>query len=132
MRVSSTALAEASGISRVTVHRIELGVPTVAIGAWKRVADALGMTLLVKLEQAAKSDGPVPIVPSIPARISLADYPQLHELAWHARGVGALSPAEAFDIYERNKRHLDAEQLDPRERSLIDALRIAFGAADDV
>lgn len=34
LRVSATALAEAAGMSRVSVHRIEQGEPSVTIGAY--------------------------------------------------------------------------------------------------
>lgn len=43
LRVSATALAEAAGMSRVTVHRIEQGEPSVTIGACLNVLAALGM-----------------------------------------------------------------------------------------
>ncbi len=64
-----------------------------------------------------------PASPEPPARIRLADYPQLKQLAWQIQGTEELTPTEALDIYERNQRHLDAASLDPRERALIDALR---------
>jgi hypothetical protein len=63
----------------------------------------------------------------IPARIRLADYPQLKQLAWQVHGTDDLTPAEALSIYERNWRHVDVQKLNPRERDLIDALRVALG-----
>ena len=44
LRVSATALAEAAGMSRVSVHRIEQGEPSVTMGAYLNVLAALGMT----------------------------------------------------------------------------------------
>jgi transcriptional regulator with XRE-family HTH domain len=44
LRVSGTALAEAAGMSRVSVHRIEQGEPSVTMGAYLNVLAALGMT----------------------------------------------------------------------------------------
>ena len=38
-----------------------------------------------------------------------------------------LTPAEALGIYERNARHLVTQALQPSERNLIDALRLALG-----
>jgi hypothetical protein len=58
--------------------------------------------------------------------VRLADYPQLRDLAWNR--IDAFIPAkEAFQLYERNWRLLDAEALDERERALIEHLRTAFG-----
>jgi hypothetical protein len=58
--------------------------------------------------------------------VRLADYPQLRDLAWNR--VDAFVPAkEAFQLYERNWRLLDADALDERERALIEHLRTAFG-----
>ncbi len=45
LRVSATAAAEAAGLSRVTLHRIECGEPTVALGLVQRAAAALGLQL---------------------------------------------------------------------------------------
>ncbi len=68
----------------------------------------------------------------IPARIHLADYPQLKQLAWQVHGTDELTPAEALSIYERNWRHVDANALEPRERQLIDALRTALGETNGI
>lgn len=73
----------------------------------------------------------------LPARVRLADYPALRQLAWQVQGADELSPREALDIYERNWRHLDETMLLPRERDLIAALRLALSGvvtpgADDV
>ncbi|OGT29844.1 MAG: hypothetical protein A2W28_05305 [Gammaproteobacteria bacterium RBG_16_51_14] len=57
----------------------------------------------------------------------LADYPQLKQLAWQVHGTDELTPAEALSIYERNWRHVDVKALEPRERQLVDALRIGLG-----
>jgi hypothetical protein len=57
----------------------------------------------------------------------LEDYPQLKQLAWQVQGTSALKPAEAFDIYERNWRHVETSAMEIQEQNLIDALRLAFG-----
>ena len=125
--VSATVAAEAAGMSRVTVHRIEKGEPTVAMGAWANLAAALGVELLVQVPQSTA--GAVPAGAGwVPVRIALSDYPQLKALAWQVHGVDALRPAEAFDIYERNARHLDAQAMQPNERDLWLALQEAFAA----
>ena len=63
----------------------------------------------------------------IPARIHLADYPELKRLAWHVGGTEVLSAREAMDIYEGNRRHLDLDSMIPEELQLLDDLRTAFG-----
>lgn len=126
--ISATAAAEAAGLSRVTLHRIEKGEPAVTIGAWLNAMEALGLQLGLQ--------GPADALPLagsdrkgwIPARIDLADYPQLRALAWQVHGTDTLTPAEALGIYERNARHVDTHALMPAERDLIDALRTALAS----
>lgn len=127
LRVNSTAAAEAAGVSRVTLHRIEKGEPTVAIGAWARVMAALGLVFDAKIEGEPPAHRRPDAGAWIPAQIRLADYPQLKALAWHVHGTESLRPKEAFDIYERNARHLQTESLQPAERDLLNALQTAFG-----
>lgn len=126
LRVSATATAEAAGLSRVTLHRIEKGEPSVAMGAWVQVVSVLGLRLT-----AAASSNDSPPSPStegwIPVRIPLADFPQLKALAWQVHGTNTLTPVEALDIYERNARHLDTNALTARERALWQALQAGFG-----
>ncbi len=131
LRVSATVAAEAAGLSRVTLHRIEKGEPAVTMGAWLNVMTVLGLTLGVQ-----KPVGAAPVAAGadhqgwIPARIALADYPQLRALAWQVHGTDTLTPAEALGIYERNARHLDLQALEPAERHLLDALRLALADAE--
>lgn len=132
LRVTATAAAEAAGISRVTWFRIEKGVPTVSLGAYLSALAVLNIT--IKTEAAvtnvsnntwSKSE-----TEFIPVQVALGDYPQLKQLAWQVHGVEALSPREALDIYERNRRHLDFERMDQHERCLIEALRRVFRRDD--
>jgi transcriptional regulator with XRE-family HTH domain len=119
-KVSAVAASEAAGLSRVTLHRIERGEPSVAMGAWVALASALGLTLAVLApEPPAKAI-------TLPARIRLDDYPQLRKLAWQLPDVQDVSPREALDLYERNWRHVDSASLSPEERALIEALSHAL------
>ncbi|MBE0584822.1 MAG: helix-turn-helix domain-containing protein [Desulfofustis sp.] len=131
LRVSATAAAQAAGISRVTLYRIENGMPSVTIGAYVSTADALGIDVDLVLPEKSVAGSPVQIRSKglIPVRIRLEDYPQLKRLAWQVHGTDVVSPKEALGIYNRNWRHLDEEEIDTRERDLIEALRLAF--ADD-
>ena len=129
LRVSSTATAEAAGISRVTLHRIEKGEPSVAVGAWVSVLTALGLKLEVKAadETGEPTGAHAASADWIPARIRLANYPQLKALTWQVQGTDTLTPLEALDIYERNARHLDPPNMSPEESALLQALRTGLG-----
>ncbi len=115
-RVTAVAAAQTAGISRVTLHRIERGEPTVAVGAWVAVATALSLTFdLLDAKAAAGAT-------KLPKRIRLRDFPQLKKLAWQLQGVDEVTPQDALDLYERNWRHLDRAALSDDEAALIDAL----------
>lgn len=131
LRVSATTSAEAAGMSRVTLHRIESGEPSVTMGAYLNAMDALGLNFALVEPKDERAKPPEADRQGwIPVRIAFADYPQLKQLAWQVHGTDVLTPTEAFSIYERNWRHLDVQALEPKERYLIDALRIALGAGD--
>lgn len=117
LHVSAATAAEAAGMSRVTLHRIERGEASVTMGAYANALAALGLQLLVRDGASAP-----PPMTAAPEAVQLADYPQLRQLAWHAPGGTELTPEEALGVYERNWRHLDQARLEARERALIDAL----------
>lgn len=120
-KVSAVAAAEAAGMSRVTLHRIEQGEPSVTAGAWVALAYALGLNLaLVDPNAASQAD-------TLPERIRLDAYPQLKALAWQLHAVDEVSPQEALQLYERNWRHLDAAALSPGEVALIRTLTRSIG-----
>ena len=123
LKLNATVAAEAAGMSRITWYRIEKGEPAVTMGAWFNAVTVLGLTLDIPETEITGTDRRN----WIPARIRLADYPELEKLAWHVRGADVLSAREAMDIYERNQRHLDLDAMTSEEARLLDALRIAFG-----
>jgi DNA-binding XRE family transcriptional regulator len=128
-KITANAAAETAGISRVTLHRIEKGEPTVSMGAYLNVMSALNLNFHLSAKGDAGYDANRDRVGQLPVRISLADYPQLKELAWHVQGVDELSLVEAHSIYERNKRFLDSENLSDSEQELIELLGVAFEGA---
>ncbi len=133
MRINATTAAEAAGMSRVTLHRIENGEPSVTMGAYLNAMQVLNIDFGILQPTAPAGQAPGTSREGwIPARIHLADYPQLKQLAWQVHGTDELTPAEALSIYDRNWRHVDANALEPRERQLIDALRIALGEPDGI
>lgn len=114
-KVTATDAAEAAGMSRVTLHRIEKGEPSVTVGAYLSAMSAVGLSLQIReLEPDVGS--------ALPACVRLDDYPALRQLAWQLPGVTELSPEQALDLYERNWRHLDRDSLTAHERRLIQAL----------
>jgi len=118
-KVSATAAAEAAGMSRVTLHRIERGEPSVTMGAYLSAIDALGLTLELSDPQARPA---ALAAATLPQRVRLADFPQLKRLAWQLHDVDELSPADALNLYERNWRHVDRASMAPAESALLQAL----------
>lgn len=123
-KVSATAAAEAAGLSRVTLHRIERGEPSVTMGAWLSALDAVGLRLDV-VDPAATAPAPPPY--RLPERVRLDQFPQLRRLAWQLHTADDLSPAEALSLYERNWRHIARSTLEPAEQALIQALVLQLG-----
>ena len=133
LRISATDAAEAAGMSRVTLHRIERGEASVAMAAYFSATAALGLELQVVTPPERSRGGRVdpiappappapPASPTLPATIRLADYPQLERLAWQQHGLVEVSPAEALSLYERNWRHVDLQAMDLHEHALVKAL----------
>lgn len=120
-RVSAVAAAQAAGISRVTLHRIERGEPSVAAGAWLAAAAALGLAFELR---DARVGGRAT---KLPKRIRLRDFPQLQKLAWQLQGVAEVTPQQALDLYERNWRHVDRAALSEREAALVESLARLLG-----
>lgn len=118
--LNAVTTAEAAGLSRVTLRRIERGHPSVTIGAYVSVAAALGLTLEARDPHASEPS-------SAPESVPLAKYPQLRRLAWHLAPEEELTPEEALELYERNWRHLDQKKLSVQERALVKRLLAAFG-----
>ena len=126
--VSATAAAEAAGMSRVTLHRVERGEPSVTLGAYLAVLDVLDMAATVHSIAEGDSGGTEKMMEGwLPLRIALADFPQLRRLAWQVQGVEELTPGEAWGFYQRNWRHVDTAALAGKEKQLIDALGQVFG-----
>ena len=61
------------------------------------------------------------------AMIVPKDFPELGLLAWNRDATRPIARQEAFELYDRNWRHVDAEHLTAREAALIDELTQEFG-----
>lgn len=111
--VTAVACAEAAGVSRVTLHRIEAGNPSVTIGAYVNVAAALGLHLVV----------PILDVPAAePSTITVGEYPGLRTLAWQTDAGTTITETEALNLYERGWRHLNQDALTEDEKAFIQHL----------
>lgn len=121
--LTGVELAKAANISRVTLHRIERGEPSVTAGAYATVLHALGERLGVNNPD-AETD--------IPEKIALSKYPQLKTLSWQLKPSAELTQQEAWGIYSRNWRHLDASALNTSEEALIRHLKNKFEVERDV
>ncbi|SCX54715.1 Helix-turn-helix domain-containing protein [Klenkia marina] len=111
--VTAVACAESAGVSRVTLHRIEAGNPSVTIGAYCNVAAALGLHLVVPVVERTTGEPPT---------VTVGDYPGLRALAWQTDAGTTVTEAQALNLYERGWRHLDQAVLTDRERAFIQHL----------
>lgn len=59
--------------------------------------------------------------------IRIADYPQLHLLAWSLNPDATLDEADAFALYEREWRWVEVSALLPHEQALIERLTQTYG-----
>lgn len=126
LRVSATAAAEAAGMSRVTLYRIEQGHPSVAMGAYLSAIAALGLDLALGASRTGTSSERA-AASRLPPTIRLQDYPQLRRLAWQRKPLDEIAPKEALKLYERNWRHVDRDAMDPGELELVKLLVDALG-----
>jgi hypothetical protein len=115
-------LAAAAGLSRVTLHRIETGNPSITLGAHLNALDALDMSLCA-------CDGrpePAP-APRAPGTVRVGDYPQPKSISWQLRDDTEMTEEEALRHYARSWRYIDEGALEDAERALIEHLRDAYG-----
>lgn len=59
--------------------------------------------------------------------INPSEYPELSSLLWNRDPSRPIGRNEAFDIYERNWRHVAVDELTPEESALVDELTQEFG-----
>ena len=135
-RLSARQVAELAGITRVTLHRAELGDAAVTMGTYIKVMAAMDLgadvALLARDDKAGHlmQDARLParrVGTTFPRRIRLAKYPQLKSNAWSLADDAEVGPTEAFQLYERNWRHVDTAAMEPAERALLAKLTATIG-----
>lgn len=125
--ISAAATAEAAGLSRISLHRVEKGEASVAMGSYFAVIQALGLQLELLDVNNTKPSTEALLKSKIPKKIIVSNYPELKRLAWQIRKDEVLSPQDALEIYERNFRYLEPSKLSKKEANLINRLSQAFG-----
>jgi len=126
LKVTTIGAAEAAGISRMTLNRIERGETSVTMGAYLNVMSVLGIELTLTDPQQKKSGSSLPKL-NLKKKIKLTDYPELKKLAWQLKSTKELTAKEALSLYERNWRHVDIDNMKEKERDLIQSLLHYFG-----
>jgi transcriptional regulator with XRE-family HTH domain len=124
LKVSADSTALASGISRITLHRIEKGEPSVSMGAYISVIEALGLHLDLSrknLQRHSKTENDLNL-----SQIAIKDYPQLQQICWQLSDDAVLTAVEAKNTYERNERHINFDGLSDKEKNLIKQLEVYF------
>lgn len=127
LKIAAQSAAAAAGISRVTLHRIEHGEPTVAIGLYVRALEALGLQLAIHGTSAKLEEQTTGMPQPLGTMVALAAYPQLRQLAWQVNGVDHIPARDALALYERNWRHVDPARMPPEEKALLEALVAEYG-----
>lgn len=124
LRVSMETTAEAAGISRVTLHRIERGGPAVTMGAYLNVITSLGLRLDATegIGQPRATGDAETAATSSATNIRIGDYPQLRQIAWQLSEDTEIHETEALQLYERNWRHLDHAAMQRREQEFVQHL----------
>lgn len=136
-KLSAQAVADAAGITRVTLHRLESGSPAATLGTLAKVMDALDMAsdlvLLARDDAAGHQllDAALPPrrTSAPPRAIRLSDLPHLHQVAaWHLPDEETtLTPEEALNLYERHWRHIDPTKITGKEATLLRQLTRTVG-----
>ncbi len=120
--ISAVTAAEAAGMSRVTLHRIEAGSPSVTMGAYANAACALGLELALVPQRQDPVQESTTLPPPREGSVRVGDYPQLKAIAWQVRPDTELSEMDALRTYERNWRHVDQAAMSEAERAFVQHL----------
>jgi transcriptional regulator with XRE-family HTH domain len=128
VRINSAA--RASGISRMTLMRIEKGANSGCINSYIKLCKALGLDLEILQPlglSMPKIDKHVDEFNIAAVHVRIRDYPQLRSLSWQLNNNVLLTDKEVIGIYERNKRFLEIHEIQEHERLLMQRLIDEYG-----
>ena len=108
--LTQAEVARHANIGRQKLIQVEQGKPGVARAAYAATMDALGL------------------VPEVtPAKIRVAEYPQLKRLTWNRPGADTVAERDALALYERHWDLVDVDHMTTHERSLLQRLMDKYG-----
>lgn len=128
--VRINSVARASGISRITLIRIERGSNSISINSYIKLCKALRLDLDILQPLGLltpKNDEGASEFSKTEAHIRICDYPQLKSLSWQLDHDVLLTDKEAIGIYERNKRFLKTQETLEHESLLMQRLIDEYG-----
>jgi transcriptional regulator with XRE-family HTH domain len=122
-QVAAESVALTAGISRITLHRIEKGEPSVSMGAYMSVIIALGLSLDIDEKNPEFNDA---TKENNLSDIAIQDYPQLKLISWQLKDDAVLNAVEAKNMYERNQKYILFNEMTAHEKKLIKQLGVEF------
>ncbi len=114
LKVAAESVALAAAISRITLHRIEKGEPSVSMGAYMSVIIVLGLSLGIDEKNPEFNDA---IKESNLSDIAIKDYPQLKLISWQLKDDAVLNAFEAKNMYERNQKYIQFNEMTEQEKN---------------
>jgi transcriptional regulator with XRE-family HTH domain len=123
LKVAAESVALAAAISRITLHRIEKGEPSVGMGAYMSVIIALGLSLSIQEINPKPNDLEKD---NHLSAIAIKDYPQLKLISWQLKDDAVLNALEAKNMYERNQKYILFNEITEQEKKLIKQLGVEF------
>ena len=121
-------LATAAMVSLKTVTNIETSIDKHDIGIQKVLRILRELDIAIELKAVKPNTCvTVQVNSTVSPTIPIEDFPQLKLLTWNRSHDGMLNEVEAFELYERNWRHIDEANLINKEQNLIERLTRQYG-----
>lgn len=127
LKLPQADTAEASGIDRRTLGRIEKGQSSVTIGAYVTVMNGLNIKLTATTPVDALKEEKQHREQFLPLLINLNEYRALRDCAWHITGEDFVEPSVAYRLYQERITLIDRKLLADKEIALMAALEKVYG-----